>query len=69
VRWLVAIALLTAGAAGCVHVQPWERGVQADRRMRWAPCAQRAAAREHVYAVREGAQGGHGNDGGGCGCD
>lgn len=67
----LALLLLAGllGSAGCAQVRPWERGVQADRRMRAAPCPERAAAREHVHAVREGAQGASNAQGSGCGCD
>lgn len=67
----LALMLLVGllGSAGCATVPPWQRGVLADRRMRAAPCAERAAAREHVHAVREGAQGGGNAQGSGCGCD
>jgi hypothetical protein len=54
---------------GCVPVKPWQRGVLADRRMQWAPDPERAAARGHVWSVREGASGGQAGGGGACGCD
>ncbi len=64
---LLASAMATAG--GCATVQPWQRGVQGDRRMQWARCPERSGAREHVYNVREGTAGGLSGSGGGCGCD
>ncbi len=60
---------LAAVLSGCADVRPWERGALADRRLRWLMTPERAAAREHVFTVREGAEGGHGNDGSGCGCN
>lgn len=62
---MVALVLVS----GCAELRPWERGTLADRRMKWLTCPERAAGREHVFAVRETPQGGHGNDGSGCGCD
>ncbi len=67
VLWLVvALALL---ASGCVRVPAWQRGTHADRRMQWSRCEERAAARLHTFAVREGAAGGGDAGGGACGCD
>jgi len=65
-HWLLAIFVITSG---CATVQPWQRGVLAQRQMLWAPQPERAAARGHVFAVREGAQGGAGDAQGACGCD
>ncbi len=64
--FLVLILLL---ATACVPVQPWQRGVLADRRMQWARDPERDSARTHVFSVREGASGGAGGGGGACGCD
>lgn len=55
--------------AGCAAVAPWERGTLASRWMQVEPCSGRAALRDHALAAREGAQGGNGDAGGGCGCD
>ena len=65
-RFLTLILLL---ATACVPVQPWQRGVLADRRMQWARDPERGNARTHVFSVREGASGGAGGGGGACGCD
>lgn len=56
-------------ASGCAEVKPWERGPLAHRCMRAVPQASRGQLREHVMAVREGASGGLGGAGAGCGCD
>lgn len=50
-------------------VRPDEREYLADRIMRVTPDAQEAAADEHVLSSREGAIGGSGPSGGGCGCN
>lgn len=64
--WFTFAALLVSG---CVRVPPWQRGVHADRRMKWSRCEARAGARQHTFAVREGASGGASGGGGACGCD
>ena len=52
-KWLVSLLLIS----GCVHVEPWQRGVLADVRMKADPSAGRAAARRHVLSTREGTEG------------
>jgi len=66
---LVLFLLLASLCAACATVQPWQRGVLADRRMQLAPTPERGAARQHVFGVREAAQGGLGGSGSACGCD
>lgn len=67
VKWLSGLVLLLA--TGCVPVGAWQRGALVDRRMQAAPQPEREASRQHVFSVREGAAGGAGPAGGGCGCD
>jgi hypothetical protein len=69
-------ASLAAGAGGCGHSHSYSWGVKAhqrellaDRIMRLDGDAQEKAADEHVLANREGAIGGSGTAGGGCGCN
>jgi type IV pilus biogenesis protein CpaD/CtpE len=65
---LLAVA---AGLAGCTTlepVQPWQKGVLSKPEMRLAGDPLEQAFNEHVYASREGAAGGNGANGGGCGC-
>lgn len=70
---LLAGAALLASAAGCGHtrlgVKPHQRELLADRTMRLEGNAQERAADEHVLSNREGAIGGTGTSGGGCGCN
>jgi hypothetical protein len=57
--------------AGCATVQPWERGALAHRTMN-PKTPDRSCSEDflgHVYDVREGAAGGTGKAGGGCGCN
>lgn len=64
--WLVAIA---AAAAGCATVRPWER----EHLARPAMVADQGPGEErfqqHSRGAREGADGGTGQAGGGCGCN
>lgn len=75
-RLLVSCALLlavAAGAGGCARtkwlVKPHQRELLADRIMKLDGDAQETAAEDHVLANREGAIGGSGTSGGGCGCN
>jgi hypothetical protein len=73
---LVAILAL-AGAAltggGCAvskwTVRPHQRELLADRIMQLDAAPQERAAEEHILSNREGAVGGSGTSGGGCGCN
>jgi hypothetical protein len=74
---LDAIKILLIGAAlfvsGCSMskwtVKPHQRELLADRIMQLDADAQERSAEEHVLANREGAIGGTGTSGGGCGCN
>jgi hypothetical protein len=70
-RALVLLALVGSSAAGCAHappVRPWERGYLAKRAMRFDDGLE-ARFRQHLFGAREGAEGGYGDVGGGCGCN
>jgi hypothetical protein len=58
---------------GCGHVQPWvkpyERERLADRVMSWDRDPVATSYITHVRENREGARGGTGETGGGCGCN
>lgn len=65
---LLALALMTALAAGCARVAPYDRGHLAHPTMVLGDLA--GPGEEHVRAVHEGAIGGGGfSAGGGCGCN
>ena len=69
---LVLCALLTS-AAGCAStkwtVKPHQRELLADRIMQLQGDPGETADEAHVLANREGAIGGTGTSGGGCGCN
>lgn len=61
--------LILVGAAGCARVKPWEREYLAKPIMVLDRDPQAALLEQHVYEYREGATGGYGAGGGGCGCN
>lgn len=70
-------ARVAAGAAailaallmgGCATVQPWERGRLSDPCMMFDANLSQVAYMAHWQESREGAAGGLGVQGGGCGC-
>ncbi len=71
-RWLVVVVLaITASVllGGCATTKPWEREDLADPTMSPDPDPDRAALHDHMLGTREGAVGGFGGAGGGCGCN
>ena len=67
---LVLFALLVGGCSMSKWtVKPHQRELLADRIMQLDAEAQERSAEEHVLANREGAIGGTGTSGGGCGCN
>ncbi len=67
--FLLALAAGALCAAGCKHVNPWERGALADPIMRADRDALGGMMAEHMWFSREAASGGRGVGGGGCGCN
>lgn len=68
---LVAAVAVTLFSTGCRHigVKAHQRELLADRIMKLDGNAQEQAADEHILSNREGAIGGTGTAGGGCGCN
>lgn len=56
-------------ASGCVRVQAHQRGVHAKRAMTSDRDVGEARFGQHATGSREGADGGTGQPGGGCGCN
>ena len=71
-RFFLLLAVL-AGTAGCSNFEPWvkpyERDRLADPIMALDMDPVSSAYIMHVYEAREGARGGEGAAGGGCGCN
>ena len=65
--------LVFAGLSGCSNVEPWVKPYERDRladpimALDMAPVS--TSYTQHVYEAREGARGGEGSAGGGCGCN
>jgi hypothetical protein len=70
---LLLAALVVAGLSGCGNIEPWvkpyERDQLADPIMALDGDPVSTAYIQHVYEAREGAKGGEGAVGGGCGCN
>jgi hypothetical protein len=69
---LLLCASATAALTGCAiepWVKPYEREHLADPIMKLSRESLPDKHREHVREVREGARGGNGVQGGGCGCN
>jgi hypothetical protein len=64
---LLGMLLATCVLTACSHVQPWERSKLAHPTMTGDGFV--GVAAEHVQAVQEGATGGAGSAGSGCGCN
>jgi hypothetical protein len=63
------LAVLFSIASGCVTVHPYQREYLARPSMDTSTEESESAFRAHVHDSREGATGGHGSTGGGCGCN
>jgi hypothetical protein len=70
---LLLLAVSSFGAGGCAAskwtVRPHQRELLADRIMKLDGDPQEQAAEQHIIENREGAVGGSGTSGGGCGCN
>jgi hypothetical protein len=71
-RRSLALLILVAGlAAGCasMRVQPWDRDLLSEKKMRYVPSPAESEVDEHIYFSKEGSTGGQDVGGGGCGCN
>ena len=70
---LTVLLLSMAGMSACGSIEPWvkpyERDRLADPIMFLDPNPVSTAYIQHVFEAREGARGGEGSAGGGCGCN
>jgi len=71
-RFLLLLITMVA-MSGCSNIEPWvkpyERDRLADPIMALDMDPVSSAYIQHVYEAREGARGGEGSAGGGCGCN
>jgi hypothetical protein len=72
-RPLLCLATAAAERSGGCATEPWvkpyEREKLADPVMQWSRNTLTERHREHIHAIREGARGATGVQGGGCGCN
>jgi hypothetical protein len=71
-RRAVGLSLVLSLALGGCSLQPpkpWEKGLLAKREMTMESDALESRYNEHIYSSKEGASGGSGVGGGGCGCN
>ncbi|MEE8527158.1 MAG: DUF4266 domain-containing protein [Gammaproteobacteria bacterium] len=70
---ILLTTVLLAGMSACSPIEPWvkpyERDRLADPIMSFDPDPVSTAYIHHVFEAREGARGGEGSAGGGCGCN
>ena len=70
---VIATLTLAAAVSGCSNFEPWvkpyERDNLADPIMALDGDPVYSSYLQHVYEAREGAKGGEGAAGGGCGCN
>ncbi|HET6149765.1 MAG TPA: DUF4266 domain-containing protein [Polyangia bacterium] len=70
---LLALLAVLSGVAGCAHrpppIQPWQREYLSKRALRFDADPLEDRFRQHMFGSREGADGGYGHPGGGCGCN
>ena len=71
--WVLLALMLLMGLSACGPIEPWvkpyERDKLADPIMALEGDAVSTSYIQHVYEAREGARGGEGAAGGGCGCN
>ena len=68
-RTTVLAAMISASAAGCATVAPYERERLAKGDMQLERDPDSSSGEEHATAYREGSSGGGSTSGGGCGCN
>ena len=67
--FVVLLGALLLSQSACVTVKPQQRSILADPTMRFDDDVHQQAQRDHAIENREGAYGGNGVAGGGCGCN
>lgn len=68
-RRLLIGVVSAAALSGCVSVAPYQREYLAGPAMNAEMEEGESEFQAHVFDSREGATGGHGSTGGGCGCN
>ena len=68
-RLALLLAPLLSLTQACVRVPPYQRGALAEPTADVSHERAETRFRAHVHDTREGATGGYGSSGGGCGCN
>ena len=68
-RALFVVILFSVVATGCARVKPYERELLAKPTLTFQPDPHEDVLDNHMLEAREGAAGGYGSAGGGCGCN
>ena len=66
---LILSLVLSCSACAVESVKPWDRDLLAKEEMQLTPDPIETFVDEHIYFSKEGASGGQGIGGGGCGCN
>lgn len=66
---VVAAVIVLMGCESIPTVKPWQKGNLARPEMTFDPDPLEGAYANHIYFSKEGASGGYGIGGGGCGCN
>ncbi len=65
----LCLGLTLAACASFAPPKPWEKGELARPEMQFGADPLGARLEQHIYTSKEGASGGYGVGGGGCGCN
>lgn len=68
-KFTIATAILAATLSSCVRVKPYQRANLSKRSMTADKDTGESRFEQHARGSREGADGGTGQAGGGCGCN
>jgi len=66
---LIAVVIVACALGACATTKPYQRGKLAEAVMSPDGDGDRENLRSHMLGTREGAIGGFGHGGGGCGCN
>lgn len=70
IRLITILAIMfELGACSLEPVEPWDRDILAQKKMRLIADPLENYADEHIYFSKEASTGGQGVGGGGCGCN
>jgi hypothetical protein len=68
-KTILIMLVVAGGGAGCTRVKPYERELLAKPMMTFQADPHEDVLDNHMIEAREGAVGGYGSAGGGCGCN